>query len=196
MNISKIAISKDSKVTINRRDDRIVSADAITTTGVNPLPEFVDSVQAFLPHFLTLVPSLKDQKKNLRVSTISLGDKDGARSLQVSVSLAVEACGGAVISMTTPRMTEEPEQLDEDADEEAENTVTYLSKTLLKLIDRVELEATRYVNGETAQGEMFKTSDNSKAADERMAAAEVKSTRTPRGKPATVAGVPAAPGVM
>jgi hypothetical protein len=198
MNISKIAMSKEHKVTINRRDDHTHSNDAITTTGVNPLPEFVDSVQAFLPHFLTLVPSLKDQKKNLRVSTISLGDKDGKRSLQVSVSLAVEACGGAVISMTTPRMTEEPEQLDEDADEEEENTVTYLTKPLLKLIDRVVAEATRYTNGETAQGEIFKSSENSKAADERMAAAEVKSTRTPRAqKPATVAGsVPASPVVQ
>jgi hypothetical protein len=56
---------------------------------VNPLPEFRDAVQAFLPHFLTLVPSLKKEKEaNLRVTTISLGEKDGKRSLQVSVSLA------------------------------------------------------------------------------------------------------------
>jgi hypothetical protein len=194
MNIQKIGISKDAKVTINRRDDRTFSNDAITTSGVNPLPEFVDSVQAFLPHFLTLVPSLKDQRKNLRVSTISLGEKDGARSLQVSVSLAIEACGGAVISMTTPRMSEEPEQLDEEADDE-ESTATYLSKPLLKLMDRVVAEATRYVNGETAQGTLaLGKSDNSKAVDEKMAEAEVKSTRKPRG--AAAGAIPTSPVVQ
>jgi hypothetical protein len=188
MRFSKIGMSKDNKVTLNRRDDHQHSNDAITTTGVNPLPEFRDAVQAFLPHFLTLVPSLKKETANLRVTTISLREKDGKRSLQVSVSLGIEACNGAVISMTTPRMAEEPTQIDED---EEQGDVAYLSKPLLALIDRVEAEATRYVNGETAQTDAFQqASENSKAVDAKMAEAEVKSTRTPRGKPVTV-GAPA-----
>jgi hypothetical protein len=194
MKFSKIGMTKDLDVTLKRKDEHTHSKDAIETTGVNPLPEFRDAVQAFLPHFLTLVPSLKEEKKNLRVTTLSLGEKDGKRSLQVSVSLAIEACGGAVISMTTPRMAEEPANIEGDEDDDSE--VTYLSKPLLKLIDRVEMEATRYVNGETAQGTLaLGKSENSKAVDEKMAEASVKSTRTPRGSRAPVATA-TPPGVM
>jgi hypothetical protein len=193
MKFSKIGMTKDLDVTLKRKDEHTHSKDAIETTGVNPLPEFRDAVQAFLPHFLTLVPSLKEEKKNLRVSTLSLGEKDGKRSLQVSVSLAVEACGGAVISMTTPRMAEEPANIEGDEDDESE--VTYLSKPLLKLIDRVEMEASRYVNGETAQTDAFQqASENSKAVDKKMAEAEVSSTRKPRHTKSPVAGsIPASP---
>lgn len=186
MKFLKIGMSKDLDVSLKRKDEHQHSKDSIDTSGVNPLPEFRDAVQAFLPHFLTLVPSLTPEKANLRVSTISLGEKDGKRSLQVSVSLAVEACGGAVISMTTPRMAEEPAQIEEGDDE---SDVTYLSKPLLKLIERVEMEASRYVNGETAQTDAFQqSSENSKAVDDRMASAAVKSTRVPRGKRGDVAG--------
>jgi hypothetical protein len=191
MKFSKIGMTKDLDVTLKRKDEHTHSKDAIETTGVNPLPEFRDAVQAFLPHFLTLVPSLKEEKKNLRVTTLSLGEKDGKRSLQVSVSLAIEACGGAVISMTTPRMAEEPANI--EGDEEDDSEVTYLSKPLLKLIDRVELEATRYVNGETAQGTLaLGKSENSKVVDEKMAEASVKSTRVPRGQKVT-GSIPASP---
>jgi hypothetical protein len=191
MKFSKIGMTKDLDVTLKRKDEHTHSKDAIETTGVNPLPEFRDAVQAFLPHFLTLVPSLKEEKKNLRVTTLSLGEKDGKRSLQVSVSLAIEACGGAVISMTTPRMAEEPANI--EGDEEDDSEVTYLSKPLLKLIDRVELEATRYVNGETAQGTLaLGKSENSKVVDEKMAEASAKSTRVPRGQKVT-GSIPASP---
>jgi hypothetical protein len=191
MKFHKIGMTKDLDVTLKRKDEHTHSKDAIETTGVNPLPEFRDAVQAFLPHFLTLVPSLKEEKKNLRVTTLSLGEKDGKRSLQVSVSLAIEACGGAVISMTTPRMAEEPANI--EGDEEDDSEVTYLSKPLLKLIDRVELEATRYVNGETAQGTLaLGKSENSKVVDEKMAEASAKSTRVPRGQKGT-GSIPASP---
>jgi hypothetical protein len=192
MKFSKISMSKDLDVTLLRVDQHVAAKDKIETSGVNPLPEFRDAVQAFLPHFLTLVPSLKEEKKNLRVTTISLGDKDGKRSLQVSVSLAVEVCGGAVISMTTPRMAEEPANVERDEDDDEE--VTYLSKPLLRLIERVEAEATRYANGETAQGTLaLGSSENSKAVDEKMAEASAKSTRVPRGrKPVEVGSQPPA----
>jgi hypothetical protein len=77
MRFHKIGMTKDLDVTLKRKDEHTHSKDAIATTGVNPLPEFRDAVQAFLPHFLTLVPSLKEEKKNLRVTTLSLGEKDG-----------------------------------------------------------------------------------------------------------------------
>lgn len=188
MKFNKIGMSKDLKVTLKRKDEHTHSKDDIVTTGVNPLPEFRDAVQAFMPHFLTLVPSLKAETANLRVTTISLGEKDGKRSLQVSVSLAVGACNGAAISMTTPRIGEAP-QLEEDDDEESDTVAVSLSAPVLKLIERVEAEAARYANGETAQMDAFKSSENTKNVNEAMGAASVASTRKPRAqKPATVAG--------
>lgn len=180
MIFTKIAIDKDSAVSLIRSDAHTHSKDKTETTGVNPLPELVDSVQAFLPAFLALVPELKPAKDRLRVTTLSLGDKDGARSLQVSVWLTIEGMGG--ISMTTPRMAEEPDEPNED--------VTYLSKNLLKLILNAELEASRYVMGETAQTDAFaQASENTKNVNEAMGAASVASTRKPRAqKTATVAG--------
>jgi hypothetical protein len=70
--------------------------------------------------------------------------------------------------------------------------VAYLSKPLLAADRRTSRpKPTRYVNGETAQTDAFQqASENSKAVDAKMAEAEVKSTRTPRGKPVTV-GAPA-----
>jgi hypothetical protein len=180
MRFSKISIGKDNEVKLVRVDERAHAKDAIETTGVNPLPELVDGFNAFLPAFLEFMPELKPVKSELRVTTLSLGEKDGARSLQVSVSRSIEAMGA--ISMTTPRMVEEPEEPNGDA--------VYLTKSHLKLIANVEAEATRYVNGETAQGTLaLGKTENEKAVDAKMAEAEVKSTRTPRAqKPATVAG--------
>jgi|SRR3954469_7320341 hypothetical protein len=181
MKFSKISVNKDAEVKLVRVDEHQHAKDSIETNGVNPLPEFVDGFNAFLPVFLEFMPELKPVKDELRVTTLSLGEKDGARSLQVSVSRTIEAMGA--ISMTTPRMVEEPEEPNEDA--------VYLTKSHLKLIANVEAEATRYVNGETAQTDAFQqASENSKAVDAKMAEAEVKSTRTPRGKPVTV-GAPA-----
>jgi hypothetical protein len=187
MRFTKIAITKDAEVKLVRVDTKQHAKDSIETSGVNPLPELVDSFNAFLPSFLEFVPELKSRKSDLRVTTLSLGEKDGARSLQVSVSLGIEAMGA--ISMTTPRMVEEPEEPNEDA--------VYLTKTLLKLIDRVEHEATRYVNGETAQLDAFKSSENTKNVNEAMGAASVASTRKPRAQRSPVAGnIPASPVVQ
>lgn len=183
MKFSKIGMSKDLKVTLKRKDEHTHSKDDIVTTGVNPLPEFRDAVQAFMPHFLSLVPSMKNDTDKLRVTTISLGEKDGKRALQVSVSYAVEACNGAAISMTTPRIGEAAAL--EGEDDEEETAVATLSPTVLKLIENVEFEATRYANGETAQLDAFKSSENTKNVNEAMGAASVASTRKPRAtKPA------------
>lgn len=182
MKFSKIKITKDEAVELTRLDERQHSKDAIETSGVNPLPSFRDAVAAFLPFFLSIVPALDGEKDNLRVTSISLGEKDGKRSIQVSASLAIEECGGAVISMTTPRVAE--------AGGTDGGDVRYLSKSELKLIAQLEAEATRYANGETAQEEMFKqTSENAEAAAERMSAESSHATRKRgRGARSEVAG--------
>jgi hypothetical protein len=192
MKFNKVKITKDHEVELTRADERKHSKDSIETSGVNPLPSFVDAVAAFKPYFLELVPALEDEADNLRVSTISLGEKDGLRSLQVSASLMIEKCNDAVISMTTPRVSEGGKDADPD--------VFHLSKGVLKLIANLEDQATRYIGGETAQTDAFQqaSSENTKNVNDAMGAASVASTRRPRAqKPATVAGaIPTAPRVM
>lgn len=179
MRFSKIKISKDDEVELSSLDVHKHSKHGTEVEGVNPLPSFKDAVAAFLPIFLRVMPELKGVPDRLRVSTLSLGEKDGDRSLQISASFAIEAMGGSVISMTTPRMVEPPEG--------AKDGQIYLTKTEMALIETVESEAARYFNDETAQGEMFAASENSKAVDEKMAEASVKSTRTPRAQKAGTA---------
>lgn len=183
MKFSKIKITKDGDVELTRVDEHQHSKDAIETSGVNPLPSFVDAHQAPLALFLRVFPALKSEEENLRVSTISLGEKDGKRSVQVSATLSVESCGGAGASITTPRISEPGESPSDD--------LMYLSKGDLKMLALVEEEATRYANGETAQGEMFKTSENTKAVDDRMGAASVASTRKPRSQRPVAGSIPA-----
>jgi hypothetical protein len=192
VNFTKVKISKDEEVELTPAVDvRKHTKHSAEVTGVNPLPSFKDALSAFLAVFLRVVPQLKDSADYLRVSTLSLGEKDGDRSLQISATLSIDACGGAGISMTTPRLIEPPEG--------AKDGQIYLTKTEMALIETVEHEAERYFNDETAQGELsLGKSANSQAVDEKMAEASVKSTRTPRGrKPATVAGnIPASPVVQ
>lgn len=175
MNFTKIKITKDEEVELTPAVDvRKHTKHSAEVTGVNPLPSFKDAVAAFLPVFLRVVPELKDAANRLRVSTLSLGEKDGDRSLQISASFAIESCGGAVISMTTPRLIEPPEG--------AKDGQVYLTKTEMALLETVESEAERYFNDETAQTEMaLGKSENAKAVDEKMAEASAKSTRQPRG---------------
>jgi hypothetical protein len=192
MKFSKVKITKDEEVELTRADERKHSKDLIETSGANPLPSFIDAVAAFKPFFLEVVPALEDEMDNIRVSTISLREKDGKRSIQVSASLAVEKCNDAVISMTTPRVSEPGENPSEDA--------LYITKPMLKLIATLEAEAERYVGGETAQTDAFAqaSSENTKNVNDAMGAASVASTRRPRAqKPATVAGsIPASPVVQ
>jgi hypothetical protein len=191
MQFSKIAISKDDEVSLARVDVHKHSKDAIETGGVNPLGSFKDAVAAFLPLFLRVVPALEAVKDKLRVSTLSLSDKDGDRMVQISATLACDACNGAGISMTTPRLTIPPEG--------AKEGQVYLGRAELKLIDNVEAEATRYAQGETAQVDAFATtSENATEVKERMASASADTTRVPherktRGKKAPTAPAADAP---
>jgi hypothetical protein len=174
MQFQKIRISKDEEVEIIPTTDvRKHTKHSAEVTGVNPLPSFKDAHAAFLPLFLRVVPQLESVKDHLRVSTLSLSEKDGDRSLQISATLSIDACGGAGISMTTPRLIEPPEG--------AKDGQIYLTKTEMQLIETVEAEAERYFNDETAQTEMpLGRTANERAVDQKMADAEVSSTRKPR----------------
>lgn len=173
MQFSRIAISKDEEVSLTRVDVHKYSKDAIGTSGVNPLPSLIDAVQAFMALFLRAVPALKVVEDSLRVTALNLGDDDGDRSVQVSAWLTIEACNNGGISMTTPRITIPPEG--------AKGDQIHLKPAELRLIEQVESEAERYVNGETAQGDVF-ASANASAVDEKMAEAEVATTRKPHDK--------------
>lgn len=189
MKFSKIKHSKDHEVGLLRVDEHAHSKDSVETTGINPLPSFVDAVQAFIALFLRVFPALEPERENLRVTTLNLSEKDGDRGLQVSATLTVEHCNNAGVSITTPLITTPLEGADEGR--------VFLTPVELRLIEHVEVEATRYVGGETAQAEMFaSTSANAKAVDERMAEAEVASTRKPKGRGKTKLGGQAAPGEL
>jgi hypothetical protein len=68
----------------------------------------------------------------------------------------------------------------------------YLTATVLELIEAVEAEAEKYRNGERGEQTSLELeeSENTKNVNERMASAEVSSTRKPRGKRNPNAGKP------
>lgn len=151
------------------------------TKGINPLPELVDGVQAFVSYVVTCMPFLQPVRDKLEVTWLNLKEKDNLRSLQVSVNCELDEMNGKVVSWTTPIAAQSGENGDPDA--------FVLTDDVMKMIALVEKEAERYDNGETAQMDAFKSSENTKNVNEAMGAASVASTRKPRAqKPATVAG--------
>lgn len=157
-----------------------------------PLKSFSDAMQKFADYVIGLLPFLvrdDDDEEDedalpMTVTTVNLSEsKDGRRGLQVSVNVPIEALNNKVVSITTPIVHE--------AGENTSDEVYTLPDDVMSLIKLLEGEATRYYKGEREQGELFAgaeakaEAEKSPAAEsfnERAAAAEVASTRKPRGR--------------
>jgi hypothetical protein len=190
MRCAKISVTKSNVRLVRETTDENGATESIELESPErPLPSFVDALQAFKGYVNDLLPfDLGDDR--LTITTLNLSDgKDGHRGLIVSGVVPVPKAYNKPVVISTPLVRQGGENSSAEA--------FVLSDEVMQLIALVEGEATRYVNHERVQTEMFEgkeASENVKAADERMASAAVQSTRPPRGKkpPAaqTETGVP------
>lgn len=141
-----------------------------------PLGSFTDALQGFVGYVVGLIPVLEPIRESLTITTLNLSeDKNGLRGVIVTALYPVEKAYNRPLVVNTP-LVREGGQL-------ALDEAFVLSDDVLKLIALTESEARRYKNKE--YGELVpekKSSENTKNASERMAAAEVASTRKPKGK--------------
>lgn len=142
-----------------------------------PLGSFKDAMQGLVSYVVDLIPFLDGVRETITVTTINLSeDKNGLRGLIVTATTPVEKAYNKPLVLNTPLVREGGELALDEA--------FVLSDEVLELIGLIEQEARRYKQGEYGEHEKADkpASENTKAADERMAAAEVASTRKPRGK--------------
>lgn len=178
MQFKKISITKTA-VTLEREvKDAAGGVEETTFTAKEkPLASFVDALQSFNGYLRGLLPFVVTEEQ-LTITTLNLSeDKDGHRGLIVTGIVPVPKAYGKPIVINTPLVREGGENPSPDA--------FVLSDVVLELIEDAEHEAARYLKGERVQGELFEkreASANTKAFDDRAAAAEVNSTRKPRGK--------------
>lgn len=160
-------------------DYQETSGDATDTTKHEcrqpPLGSFKDALQSLASYVVDLIPFLAPIKDALTVTTINLSeDKNGLRGIIVTATSPVEKAYNKPLVINTPLVREGGELALEDA--------FVLSDEVLEIIGLVESEARRYLNKEYGPPPAAKASENTKNADQKMAEAEVGSTRKPKGR--------------
>lgn len=180
MRFKKISIKKKGVHTVRETKNEHGAKEAIDLESPErPLPSFVDSLQAFKSYVRDLLP-FELTEEQLTVTTLNLSeDTNGLRGLVVTATVPIPKAYNNPLVLNTPLVREGGENASPEA--------FILSDEVLQLIALAESEATRYVNGERVQTELFTkaqagvtTSENVKRFDERAAAAEVASTRKPK----------------
>jgi hypothetical protein len=177
MQFNRISVTKKGVELAYERADEHKVEEIKATSSERPLPSFADAMQAFSPFVIDLLEIPDDWQSALTITTLNLSaDKNGNRGLIVTATKPVAKAYDRPLVLNTPLVREGG---DEPADE-----ACVLPDEVLELIALAEDEAVRYLNGEREQRELFEgSSENVKQVDERMAAAEVASTRKPkRGK--------------
>lgn len=176
MKFSKISIaSKGVELTREERHGSDVEDRHLNSTS-EPLPSFVDALQAFGPFFIKLLEkaiTIVDPAK-LKITTLNLSeDKNGLRGLIVTGIVPIPDAYDKPLVMNTPLIREGSELALSDA--------VVLTDKVLELIKLVQAEAARFVNGERGQATEAKKkpSENSKEFDDRAAAASAQTTRKP-----------------
>lgn len=140
-----------------------------------PLGSFTDALQGFVSYVVDLIPFLAPIRDTLTVTTLNLSeDKNGLRGLIVTALTPVENAYNRPLVLNTPLVREGGELPLEGA--------FVLSDKVMALIKLTESEARRYKNKEYGQLVATEPSENTKNANQRMADAEVSSTRKPKGK--------------
>jgi len=185
MIFSKISITGKGVHLVRETTDANGATESIDLESPErPLGSFIDALQAFKSYVTDLLPfKIEDDTaakrtplSDMKVTTLSLSsDKNGMRGLIVTAIVPVPKAYNKPVLLNTPLVREGAEDASENA--------MVLSDNVLQLIRLAEDEATRYVNHERVQGEIFAqtaTTENTAAFNERAAAAEVSSTRKPR----------------
>lgn len=143
-----------------------------------PTKSFRDALSAFAPFVVSLL-GLPAEWSDCDVRSLSLKteEKGNARGLQVTVMRKIADAKNRPVIITTPYLAEAPEEYNGDG-------VGYLSDVTLALIGEAEDQAAAYRDGERGEQTQLPLGDseNAKAFNDRAAAAEVQSTRKPKGK--------------
>jgi hypothetical protein len=199
MNITKVSINKKGvHLEIEKADGKGGTETTSFDCKSEPLGVFADAMQGLKPFVLKLLTgAIVVEADKLKLTTVSLSEmKDGRRAVVFSGVVAVPGVNNNPLVINTPLVAELA-----DGAQASEDHVT-IDDTVDELLDTLLEHARDYYGGNRGQTEMKleakpKTA-NEKAVDEKMAEAEVKSSRTPRGrKPAGVAGsIPASPVVQ
>jgi hypothetical protein len=150
----------------------------VTDTGKDPSPAFKRALQAFASYVVWIHswPDTMVDRLDIRGVTIKRPD-DAPRGIIVTALLKCPRARNSTSTINTPYLAQPPENYSGDR-------TGFLSEAVVGFIDDLEARATEYQNGERGEQTQLPLGDseNSKAAGERMANAEVASTRKPKGK--------------
>lgn len=176
MKFSRISVTGKGVELDYMKTDGDAKEETKHSNHMPPLGSFTDALQGFVGYVVGLIPVLEPIRESLTITTLNLSeDKNGLRGVIVTALYPVEKAYNRPLVVNTPLVREGGELPLDGA--------FVLSDDVLKLIALTESEARRYKNKE--YGELVpekKSSENTKNASERMAAAEVASTRKPKGK--------------
>ena len=149
-----------------------------------PTGAFKGSLAAFAPFVVNLLElPLEWSDCDVRSLSLKREEKSNARGLQVTVMRKIAEAKNRPVTITTPYLSEPPADYTGDGN-------GYLDDVTIKLIEEAERQAELYRTGERGEQMKLELSDNIKQVEERMAAAEVASTRKPRSKKRGAAFVP------
>lgn len=142
-----------------------------------PTGAFKGALAAFAPFVVNLLElPLEWSDCDVRSLSLKREEKSNARGLQVTVMRKIAEAKNRPVTITTPYLSEPPADYTGDGK-------GYLDDVTIKLIEEAERQAELYRTGERGEQMKLELSDNIKQVDERMADAEVASTRKPkRGK--------------
>lgn len=113
-----------------------------------PRPAFETALQAFLPYMLTILGAPDEWRTNTRVTGISINkEEDGRRGLVITASRKCPY-GAAPIALNTPHLREAK-------DEAKEKGANFFLGGMADAIDAMCVEASAYLEGDRAQGELF-----------------------------------------
>lgn len=152
-------------------------ASEITDKGKDPSPGFKNALKAFVPYVLWVheLPHSHLERIDVRGVSIKRGD-DKPLGINVSGVLTCPRARSAGSTLNTPYLTEPPEGYVGDRK-------GFLPETIGALVENLEEMASAYLAGERGeQTTLPLESENAKAFDDRAAAAEVQSTRKPKGR--------------
>lgn len=146
--------------------------------GKDPTPAFKAALQAFSGYvaWVHQWPETIVDRIEIRQVTIKRPD-DAPRGITVTALLKCPRAHNSTSTVNTPYLSEPP--ADYSGDRKG-----FLPESTVALINELEARAKEYHDGERGEQTALPLGDsaNTKAANERMASAEVASTRAPKGR--------------
>ena len=132
-----------------------------------PRPEFIKALAAFDRHVMIMCELPEDYLKRITTKSVSLNYGGPNETMGATITASMELYDSyAPLNLNTPNKP--VEMYDENA---AENPMAVLSEECINSIDNLIDEAGKYLDGERAQGKLFK--DNGEPAAQKQGKNEV-----------------------